>query len=95
VLDWFRQQVNNQGGGKLSDAGFNQALREYILGHEIPLEEMLRRVVREELAHTARRIVTLAGQLYYFRAGESTLFTAGISQIYLGIIMKKDEGDGK
>ena len=49
VLDWFRQQVNNQGGGNYQTL-INQALREYILGHEIPLEEMLRRVVREELA---------------------------------------------
>lgn len=33
----------------------NQALREYILGHHAPVEEMLRRIVREELARYGGR----------------------------------------
>ena len=49
VLDWFRQQVNDRGGGNYQTL-INQALREHILGHPIHLEEMLRKVVREELA---------------------------------------------
>jgi len=50
VLDWFRQQVNERGGGNYQTM-INQVLREYILSHQAPLEDLLRRVVREELAH--------------------------------------------
>jgi uncharacterized protein (DUF4415 family) len=50
VLDWFRQQVNDQGGGNYQTM-INQVLRDYVTGHQAPLEELLRRVVREELAH--------------------------------------------
>jgi uncharacterized protein (DUF4415 family) len=49
VLDWFRQLVLTRGGGNYQTA-INQALREHMLGHQAPLEELLRRVVREELA---------------------------------------------
>jgi uncharacterized protein (DUF4415 family) len=49
ILDWFRQQVTQQGGGNYQ-SNINQVLREYILSHQAPLEELLRRVVREELA---------------------------------------------
>jgi uncharacterized protein (DUF4415 family) len=50
VLDWFRQQATAQGGGNYQTA-INQVLREYIYSHQHPLEELLRRVVREELEH--------------------------------------------
>jgi hypothetical protein len=49
VLDWFRQQVSQAGGGNYQTL-INQALREYIYGQQAPLEEVLRRVVQEELA---------------------------------------------
>ena len=49
VLDWFRQQATDQGGGNYQTM-INQVLREYIFSREAPLEELLRRVVREELA---------------------------------------------
>jgi uncharacterized protein (DUF4415 family) len=49
ILDWFREQVNAQGGGNYQTM-INQVLKEYILNRQAPLEEMLRRVVREELA---------------------------------------------
>ena len=49
VLNWFRQQADQQGGGNYQTM-LNQALREYILSHHVSLEEILRRVVREELA---------------------------------------------
>ena len=49
VLDWFRQQVDHQGGGNYQTM-INQVLREYIYAQQAPLEEMIRRVVREELA---------------------------------------------
>jgi uncharacterized protein (DUF4415 family) len=49
ILDWFRQLAENQGGGNYQSM-INQTLRDYMLGHQAPLEELLRRVVREELA---------------------------------------------
>jgi uncharacterized protein (DUF4415 family) len=47
VLDWFRDQVNRAGGGNYQTL-INAALREHIERHS--LEELLRRVVREELS---------------------------------------------
>jgi uncharacterized protein (DUF4415 family) len=52
VVDWFRRQVNAAGGGNYQTL-INRALREYIEQREEPLEETLRRVVREELARAA------------------------------------------
>ncbi len=49
ILEWFRQQADNQGGGNYQTM-INQALRDYITGQQLPLEDILRRVVREELA---------------------------------------------
>ena len=49
ILDWFRQQATAQGGGNYQTM-INQALREYMLNRQAPLEELVRRVVREELA---------------------------------------------
>jgi uncharacterized protein (DUF4415 family) len=48
VLDWFRQQVDDAGGGSYQNL-INQALRAHIERSEEPLETILRRVVREEL----------------------------------------------
>lgn len=48
VLDWFRGQADAQGGGSYQ-AMMNEALRRFIDGVNEPLEETLRRVVREEL----------------------------------------------
>jgi hypothetical protein len=49
VIDWFRRQVEVAGGGNYQ-ALINDALREHIGRFREPLEETLRRVVREELA---------------------------------------------
>lgn len=49
VLDWFRQQVSQRGGGNYQTM-INQVLRETIYARQAPLEELLRRVVREEIA---------------------------------------------
>jgi uncharacterized protein (DUF4415 family) len=49
VLDWFREQATAQGGGNYQTI-INQVLRDYIFSHQPSLEELLRRVVREELA---------------------------------------------
>lgn len=48
ILDWFRAQVDEMGGGNYQTL-MNQVLREYIQRRQEPLEEILRRVVREEL----------------------------------------------
>lgn len=48
ILDWFRNEIDSIGGGNYQTL-MNQALREYILRRQEPLEEILRRVVREEL----------------------------------------------
>ena len=48
ILDWFRGEVEAAGGGNYQTL-INQALREYLKEQQQPLEELLRRVVREEL----------------------------------------------
>lgn len=50
VLQWFKNQVHQAGGGSYQRL-INQALREHIARHDEPLEETLRRVLREELQH--------------------------------------------
>ncbi|MDP9350455.1 MAG: BrnA antitoxin family protein [Chloroflexota bacterium] len=52
VLDWFRGQVESAGGGNYQTL-INSALREYIEQRREPLEETLRRVLREELRRSA------------------------------------------
>ena len=53
VLDWFRTQVHAAGGGNYQTL-INDALHEHIARHQEPLEQMLRRVVREELDRDGR-----------------------------------------
>jgi uncharacterized protein (DUF4415 family) len=48
VIDWFRNQVNETGGGNYQTL-INKALREYVGTRAEPLEKTLRRVIREEL----------------------------------------------
>ena len=48
ILDWFREQVHTAGGGNYQTL-INQALREYMGSKREPLEDTLRRVLREEL----------------------------------------------
>lgn len=48
ILDWFRAQVNAAGGGNYQTL-INDALREYVQQRREPLEDTLRRVIREEL----------------------------------------------
>jgi hypothetical protein len=48
VIDWFRAKVEAAGGGNYQSL-INAALREHIRRREEPLEETLRRVLREEL----------------------------------------------
>ena len=48
ILDWFRQQVDDAGGGNYQTL-INQALRQLVDAPAEPIEATLRRVVREEL----------------------------------------------
>jgi uncharacterized protein (DUF4415 family) len=48
VLDWFRNEVEQAGGGNYQTL-INQALREHIERRREPLEATLRRVIREEI----------------------------------------------
>lgn len=50
IVEWFRQQAEHAGGGNYQTA-INQALRDHI--DRQSLEELLRRVVREELRNVA------------------------------------------
>ena len=52
VLDWFRKQVEEAGGGNYQTL-INQVLRAHMANAREPLEETLRRVVREELQHAS------------------------------------------
>jgi hypothetical protein len=53
VLDWFRRQVEAAGGGNYQTL-INAALREHVERRREPLEETLRRVLREELPRRRR-----------------------------------------
>jgi uncharacterized protein (DUF4415 family) len=48
LLDWFREQVIQAGGGNYQTM-INNALREHVSERREPLEKTLRRVIREEL----------------------------------------------
>jgi len=48
VLQWFKDQVHAAGGGNYQTL-LNGALRKHVEQEREPLEEILRRVIREEL----------------------------------------------
>ena len=48
ILSWFREEVHAAGGGNYQTL-INNALRQHIQQKREPLEETLRRVLREEL----------------------------------------------
>lgn len=48
ILDWFRQQVDDAGGGNYQTL-INEALRTFMRQKQEPLETTLRRVIRDEL----------------------------------------------
>lgn len=52
VLDWFRQQVHESGGGNYQTL-INAALREHVQCRDQTLETVLRKVIREELKAAA------------------------------------------
>lgn len=53
VLEWFRAQADAAGGANYQTL-INQALREYMSWQSEPLEDTIRRVVREELSTYGR-----------------------------------------
>lgn len=48
VLKWFREQVHLSGGGNYQTL-INEVLRQHIQHQREPIEEVFRRVLREEL----------------------------------------------
>ena len=52
VLDWFREDVEREGGGNYQTR-INEALQDYMVLQREPLEDTIRRVLREELHKTA------------------------------------------
>jgi len=48
LLDWFRQQVDDAGGGNYQTL-INEALRSFMRQKQESLETTLRRVIREEM----------------------------------------------
>ena len=52
LVEWFKSKAEAQGGGNYQTM-LNDALRTYMERQEQPLEEVIRRVVREEL-HAAQ-----------------------------------------
>ena len=62
VLDWFRKQVHDAGGGNYQTM-LNRALREYMEGQVEPFENTLRRVLSEVLpaSKTRKRLSRKAG----------------------------------
>jgi uncharacterized protein (DUF4415 family) len=51
VLEWFRNEVDRAGGGNYQSL-MNLALRDFVSRSREPLENTLRRVIREELRRT-------------------------------------------
>ena len=52
LLEWFRGQADSAGGGNYQTM-INAALREYLEQDVEPLEETLRRILRDELSQRA------------------------------------------
>ncbi len=53
IVQWFREQAHAMGGANYQTL-INAALRDYVKSSKIPLEDILRRVVREELNNLGR-----------------------------------------
>jgi metal-responsive CopG/Arc/MetJ family transcriptional regulator len=54
LLEWFRKRAHEAGGGNYQTM-INLALREYVETEREPLEETLRRVLREVLPEARKR----------------------------------------
>jgi uncharacterized protein (DUF4415 family) len=54
VLDWFRRQVDDAGGGNYQSL-INDSLKQFIASRDQKIETVIRRVVREELKKACHR----------------------------------------
>ncbi len=54
VLDWFRTQVHNDGGGNYQTL-INTAIRKYMFSKRESLSDTLRQVIREELSYYGKK----------------------------------------
>ena len=62
ILEWFREQVHAAGGSSYQ-AQINAALRDHVESKREPLEDTLRRVIREEIPeYGSRRIKRSSGR---------------------------------
>ena len=52
IIQWFRDEVDSDGGGNYQSL-INAALRQYVAARPESLEDVVRRVVREELSREA------------------------------------------
>ena len=52
VIAWFKHEVTEAGGGSYQSL-INSALRDFIAQRAEPLEDTLRKVIREELKHAS------------------------------------------
>jgi uncharacterized protein (DUF4415 family) len=48
IIEWFKAEVTRAGGGNYQTL-INQVLRDFVASRQEPLEDTLRRVIREEL----------------------------------------------
>lgn len=48
LVEWFKRKVDAQGGGNYQTM-LNKAVRAYVERQDKPLEELLRKIVREEI----------------------------------------------
>jgi uncharacterized protein (DUF4415 family) len=48
VLEWFKNEIESKGSGNYQTL-MNHALREFVKQHNEPLEDIVRRLVKEEL----------------------------------------------
>lgn len=59
VLEWFKATIDAAGGGNYQTM-MNNALREFMTAKRQPIEESLRRVVRERIGNTKQDLVSPA-----------------------------------
>ncbi len=52
VLQWFRDQVDRQGGGNYQTM-INAVLRQFVASESESIEDVVRRVIREELGRAS------------------------------------------
>lgn len=67
ILDWFRERIRKANGGSYQ-TDINEALRAFINSRDGQAEELLRRVIREELAPYAIKNKKIGTQIQSSRA---------------------------